>query len=1007
MDSRVGHTDVHSSADIQLNVLHQNYLQILLNNSCTGHDKLSHLRQAFMYLDQVHPFMSLILQTVATSSNFKIIFDFYKSLDMYLDPVTEEVKRSKFLSTNEIYIPAADLLSSDLIYDVYGTLAHDLCLMAMHIVYDNCCLPYSHKDEKVMKLVTKISNYCQQHRHNDDMINLVYYYPLDMQHSELVAHYAYMLVKYSAIPFKMEQIKVNFINLSKFCENLVANDMQHRLCDIMDSQSAPEHGSTVKLCKFYILTAMLIVFGVLLTFMLTISNIESVYNCTSLTDDLRTKIYESTVDFQGVHVIFGDLFGRNSSACEHLSPLDVMKIIDSGGTANKNYKMDKTKEIGRKDKSEDAEVDPPLLKIHKGVKMLSKFYIDRNIISTVPGTTKILTFSSLTSIKLLLLSGKGGTGKSTYFRHMTSKLKQQFPLKWLSYVDLKQHIQVLQDIPANLTTLADFLALKILNLTSKIEIEIFKMKFMSNDSILLWDGVDGVGMDGMLGLKGQEGLNIEGRTDEIVLDIARMKKIDNLLNLIEIVSKLTDNKQWIATRSYLEDTVTYKLDIKAHHLVKLDKNDQINYIDKFIDVEGSKCLNSSIIYEKWWKIRKEIGEIRPDYVEILDNFDGNLQIFQIFIELNSKKSLKFENNLNLYEIYEENFERIVKNIQGSSINDVTKTLQYFALKPIFKNLIFNLIDGQYDRNFESLEIYNSTIYRNINRILNLGIVHKNEEEIFFDDKIFQDFFIAKYFFDNIWDVKDVKDVKIDENEAKYRLEFLFFMFFSVKVPHQIVAMHMLGFIETYQNQVEPEFPKIFSNLMCQNYSDLFEIIAADADLEKVNLATKFFKKDSKIVNILWKIDENRTYFHEYLKNPLNSDEIIAMGRVVDDNFSPEAAQKIKKGKNQSVFLLSILWSHRANFSAISKALNYSYDVTIVKNISNLRNFHEFLAHNDFKYEEIHEYFMTNLENLFEKNEKSKILEEFARKLLSKEDFVKLRSMKIMIPLPMNKLKIWG
>ena len=97
--------------DIQLNSI-QNHLTILFKNSTIGNNvqnadlKLSHVKKTFKYLDQVHPFISLILQTVAASKDFKIIFDFTKKLDLYLDPNEEQAKRRSLLSARDIYVRA-------------------------------------------------------------------------------------------------------------------------------------------------------------------------------------------------------------------------------------------------------------------------------------------------------------------------------------------------------------------------------------------------------------------------------------------------------------------------------------------------------------------------------------------------------------------------------------------------------------------------------------------------------------------------------------------------------------------------------------------------------------------------------------------------------------------------------------------------------------------------------------------------------------------------------------
>jgi len=597
-------------------------------------------------------------------------------------------------------------------------------------------------------------------------------------------------------------------------------------------------------------------------------------------------------------------------------------------------------------------------------------------------------FNTISNIKLLLLSDKGGSGKSTYFRHMAWKMKRRFPLKWISYVDLKQHVHVLQDVPktdANLTTFIDYMSSKILNLTSKVEIGVFGRKFLSNDSIFLWDAVDEVSLmytDEVLRLSD---VIIETKYNDEVADLARKNKIDNLLCLIEVVSKLTDNKQWIATRTHLEDAIAYKLGIQTHNFVDFDKDDKKEFLEKLIEAEGLKHQNVSKNLED---IKRFSVDLKEKLKEVWLNFDKNVKIFEIICELYFQN----ETNLNLYKIYEEYFHTILLDTYGISKNDsawfhkleiISKTHQHFATAQIISHPVYNVFNGEYDDKYKDIQINNLTIFFDI---FNLGVVHKNEEQIIFEDKIFKDFFIAQYFFDNVW---NLKDVNLDDNEADCRLEFLFYMFFTTKSPYQIVTEHMIGFIESYENQVDPEFNKVFTELMCENYPNLLLTLTSEDASERIEIATKFFKKDTKIINCLWKVNENRTFFHRFLEITTKADEVTAMKKVVDDNFSKNVAQKIFSGKYQSANFLSILWQNRWNLSdtnVISNAVNYHFDIKKLQSIRNLKEFMEFLLNqNNFSKEEIREFFYSNV-NFMKNVDDEVVYKKHAKKLLNPEDY---------------------
>ncbi|KAL7013248.1 hypothetical protein ACKWTF_015296 [Chironomus riparius] len=732
-----------------------------------------------------------------------------------------------------------------------------------------------------------------------------------------------------------------------------------------------ESESPIKDCKgcskhqIRIIVALIIAFPIIIWFGIRLK-IKPLNSCKDLTNEQLLKIFESTVDFQGVNVIFGDLFGRKSSDCEHLRPQEIAEMLNAFG--------------------------PPTVRIHEKVNISTKFYVGRAIKPAISSSDNssgmIYDFVELTKLKLFLLSDKGGSGKSTYFNHMAWKLKQRFPLKWISYVDLKQHIHVLQDVPktdANLTTLVDFMSLKLLNLTSKVEIDVFSRKFLSNETIILWDGVGEVLMEDIeevLRLNEGGAANLDAKYNN--------KMVNGTIDLIKVISMLTDNKQWVATSPHLGDEFVNELGIEAYNFVKFNEDDKKEYVEKYVRVNGLEYFNASKVVEEFNGFKIKLIKLLKDLEEVLDNFDTNPQILQIICDFYSK-NITFGNGLSLFRIYETYFHEILAENYESSQHDsqkmdlITKTIQHFVMNQILRYPVYNIINGDYDSNCRDLEIHNLTIYTNVNIILSLGVVHKNGDEIIFEDQIFRDFFIAQYLFDNIW---NPNNGSIDEHEAERRLQFLFYVFFAVNTRYRIVTEHMIGFIDSYEDQVDASFNPVYSDLLCHSYPNLLLCLASKFADERIGIATKFFKKDIKIIDCLWNVNENRTFFHRFLELATKADQVADMKAVVDDNFSSEDARKVLAGKYQSANFLSILWQHRwnANYSnAITNATGYAFDLQKLQSIQKFDDFMKFLINQKFSNEEMREFFYGNI-NIMDNKADKVVFEKYANELLSSKDY---------------------
>jgi len=571
----------------------------------------------------------------------------------------------------------------------------------------------------------------------------------------------------------------------------------------------------------------------------------------------------------------------------------------------------------------------------------------------------------------LLLSDKGGSGKSTYFRHMAWKLKRRFPLKWISYIDLKQHIHILLDVPktdANLTTLVDFLSSKILNLTSKVEIQVFCGKFLSNDSIFLWDGVDEVS---------------PMYTDEI-------------LRLVEIVKRLTDNKQWMATRPHLEKQIRVKLGIKPHVLEEFVENDKEEFIAKYLEANKIKVQNISVVISK---IDEFISRLYITMVTdvIYPRNVTNPQMLYIVCEAYAK-NLDLNENTNLYTIYD--------GYVTSSFNDVFLTKGEVARKDFFHVTELGLFRKYHQHYAVSREVLMPflSIYTGLlidvyekseiskplkklqdEEVMRFGIMYKFNGIMFYEQQIFRDFFIAQYFYTDIWE--NPLSANPRDEEADYRLNFLFYVLHSCNTRLKIVCDFIKGFVEAYSDTQTSSFSPVIKRLMLTNYSDLMYFVGNQVYV--IETTTTFFKKDHDVINALWKINQNRTYFHEYFEMTATGVETEQMIKIVNENFNHEDRMKVVGGKYQAANFLRMTWQKRQKNHriAFTKAVNFKCDVERLVKIQTYEKFMEYLETQNYSREELLEFFKVVRDPTpIKTDNQRKILIKYAKKLLSAQDF---------------------
>ncbi|CAH1735364.1 unnamed protein product [Chironomus riparius] len=215
----------------------------------------------------------------------------------------------------------------------------------------------------------------------------------------------------------------------------------------------------------------------------------------------------------------------------------------------------------------------------------------RNLVNTKSGLNEVVSedslFANVNSMKNILISDLGGTGKSWMLKKITQILNKKVPKTWVSYIDLKQHIQAFKKMHTK-SYFPHFLGEEIIKLESNYEKQIFNCLFENGRTTLLFDGFD-----------------------EISQDCAK-----NLLNLLKSFESNNGNQLWIATRNYCEEYLQNEINFDA--TFNLEEITEENGIDLVIhtwlleetpNIEND--LKSHHNYAKYKKMVENLGSKLP------------------------------------------------------------------------------------------------------------------------------------------------------------------------------------------------------------------------------------------------------------------------------------------------------------------------------------------------------------------------------------------------------------
>ncbi|KAG5667859.1 hypothetical protein PVAND_015828 [Polypedilum vanderplanki] len=411
----------------------------LLANSVIFHDndnfstqELSqHIKEAYYDINAAE-IGQLLLETISTCEDIKIHFDFNRKSIMTMDPFQDSsTDGASYYTKNHIYIGAKEFLDDDTRDLAIGILKHEICHLAMQLIFRNNARPYGIDDDGNREKFEEISKLCKKLKKNEKIIESVYEcYDENLQHAELAVRVPHMIGCYQNNQKKLTELKGIFSLLFKYFDEIIK----------------PAMIFSIQILK-------------------KISKRKLKFD--ELTEPLKSAISNSSVYFQGHEIEFKKIV--NYEGLNQLEAQEIFKML--------NYE---TLIIGNK-----------IAKIENYIERNFSYESDEKTEEN-QNIRKVLTYEEIVTelevSRLFLISDHAGTGKSTTCKYFASKLKENFINHFICYVDLKQYLALYKNSVENFDLLE--ILKKFAELDDDLDERIFLHLYKQNQIILLLDGID-------------------------------------------------------------------------------------------------------------------------------------------------------------------------------------------------------------------------------------------------------------------------------------------------------------------------------------------------------------------------------------------------------------------------------------------------------------------------------------------------------------------------------------
>ncbi|KAL7012861.1 hypothetical protein ACKWTF_015081 [Chironomus riparius] len=403
-------------------------------------------------------------------------------------------------------------------------------------------------------------------------------------------------------------------------------------------------------------------------------------------------------------------------------------------------------------------------------------------------------FQEAKKSKIFILSSEAGAGKTVTFEQLAMRIKKKNPIQWVSYIDMKDFVNLYKRFKD-----AEELLTYILRLGSENEFEkkVFEVLYKSGNAVLLWNGFDEISPD----------------YNKFIIDILTQVR-ENTLNV-----------QFISTRPLFSLQLRDKFKKRTFQLIPYSKTQQKEFLRKFFT---SKNVEKSKIDRNIGKIQKIIksllvGGLTSEAKETTRDFNTPLMlklVAEIYVDNDQVESDNF------YEIYQQFVEKkvgvwldsspFVKNIVNKLLSRSFNIIEIYQ-KYSLPNELYEALHLQIIFELKKLKVMSRQIPSGLPKteISRMGILYINDDTKFeFAHKTLEEFFTAQYFIENIYNA----DYDVSPEEAYYRLEIFFYIAQNYGYNQVMVTDFMISYLDKV-NGVDGQH-RVRRGIVMENEGDL-------------------------------------------------------------------------------------------------------------------------------------------------------------------------------------------
>lgn len=518
------------------------------------------------------------------------------------------------------------------------------------------------------------------------------------------------------------------------------------------------------------------------------------------------------------------------------------------------------------------------------------------------------------------MSAQAGAGKTETFKHLQTRMKQEYPAHWILFIDLKYETKF--DIQNGSNIDLGKILEEILSLgpeKTEFEKKIFQNLFESGNVALFWDGFDEIST------------NYRNST----------------LNLIKYIFENTKNIQFVSTRPLYSKELRRAFRSRSWDLVPFDNKEKIVFLEKSFEFQN---ISNDKIVNDVEKVKELI-----DYIET-ENYnrykiDNPLMLKSIIGIYEEEKNLESEN---LWEIFSgflnkkiEDWFRKYENVNADQIIAQNNSHSKFIIVKIFKKYAM----------FSTIEVYLPSIHiklgklqlmqQQIPKTFPLDLI--SNSDIFFKDgpnqfnflhQIFREFYVAQFLIEKIFS----SESKLDPAEAEQILEIFFILNRNYGYQPSFTKEFMHSFLKSRTNEASKKFNPTISSLLRTKFRRFLFKYLDENNPDIFKFLFEFFSIDHDVLVDLLHVNEDET-FYTAIFNPknfaifVNPEDLKMLAR---NYLNDEEFQKFIKGKNQKGVILFGM----GFYSMFSIEKSYEdYDIEIIKFRGLFLNFFDHIMQN--------------------------------------------------------------